>query len=159
MFYLDALDKGAEVIIIDNKNIITNLSKTIILVDDSIKALQDIARFKMSKIDKPVIAITGSVGKTTTKDLVYSVLSKKYKVLKTDKNYNGQIGVPLTVLSLKDEEVLLLEMGMNEKGALSKLSSIVKPNIVVITNIGTSHIGNLGSRKNILKAKLEIFDY
>ena len=158
-YYIDAINNGADVVIIDNEKVISKLDKTIILVKDSIKALQDIARYKMSNIDIPVIAVTGSVGKTTTKDLIYNVLSKKYKVLKTDKNYNGQIGVPLTVLSLKDEEILLLEMGMNEKGCMNKLSYIVKPDIVVFTNIGTSHIGNLGSRKNILKAKLEVLNH
>lgn len=159
MFYLDALDNGASIIILDNEEIITKKEKTIILVKDSIKALQDIARYKMSKIDIPVIAVTGSVGKTTTKDLIYNVLSTKYKVLKTDKNYNGQIGLPLTVMNLQDEEILLVEMGMNEKGGIDKLSKIVEPDIAVITNIGTSHIGNLGSRKNIMKAKLEILNH
>lgn len=159
MFYLDALDNGASIIILDNEEIITKKEKTIILVKDSIKALQDIARYKMSKIDIPVIAVTGSVGKTTTKDLIYNVLSTKYKVLKTDKNYNGQIGLPLTVMNLQDEEILLVEMGMNEKGGIDKLSKIVEPDIAVITNIGTSHIGNLGSRKNIMNAKFEILNH
>ena len=153
-FYLDVLKK-ADVIILDNKDIITKLDKTIILVENSIEALQRIAEYKMSKLNIPVIAVTGSVGKTTTKDLIYNVLNKKYKVLKTDKNYNGQIGLPLTVLKYKDEDILLVEMGMNEVGGINKLSKIIKPDIAIITNIGTSHIGNLGSRKNILKAKLE----
>ena len=158
-FYLDALNNGASIIILDNEELITKKEGTIIVVKDSIKALQDIARYKMAKLNIPVIAVTGSVGKTTTKDLIYNVLKNKYKILKTNKNYNGQIGLPLTVLSYKDEEILLVEMGMNEKGGIDKLSSIVKPDISVITNIGTSHIGNLGSRKNIMNAKFEILNH
>lgn len=155
-FYLDAIKKGAEILILDNKKIITKTEKNIILVDNSIEALQKIAKYKMSSMNIKTVAVTGSVGKTTTKDLIYNVLKKDYKVLKTDKNFNGQIGLPLTVMSLKDEDILVVEMGMNEKGAIEKLSSIVKPDIAVITNVGTSHIGKLGSRKKILKAKLEI---
>ena len=105
-----------------------------------------------------MVAITGSVGKTSTKDMVASVISQKYNTLKTIGNNNNNIGLPFTILSLKDEEVMVLEMGMNHFGEISLLSKIAKPNICVITNIGTSHIGNLGSRENILKAKLEILD-
>ena len=106
-----------------------------------------------------VVAITGSVGKTSTKDMIASVLSTKYKTLKTEGNYNNHIGVPLTILKLKeDDEVAVIEMGMNHLGEISILTNIAKPNLCVITNIGTSHIGNLGSRENILKAKLEILE-
>src|SRR5699024_1759488 len=106
----------------------------------------------------PVVAITGSVGKTSTKDMVASVVSQKYKTLKTIGNNNNNIGLPFTILRLKDEEIMILEMGMNHFGEIHLLSKIAKPNICVITNIGTSHIGNLGSKENILKAKLEILD-
>ena len=121
-------------------------------------ALQEISRYKRNLYNIPVIAITGSVGKTSTKDLVASVLSKKYKVLKTQGNYNNEIGLPLTILSLKDEEAMVLEMGMNQLGEISTLTNIAKPDVAIITNIGTAHIGNLGSRENILKAKLEILE-
>ncbi len=108
--------------------------------------------------DLKVITITGSVGKTSTKDIVANVVSQKYETLKTMGNYNNHIGLPLTLLHLIDQEVAVVEMGMNHFGEISVLTSIAKPTIVIITNIGTSHIGNLGSRENILKAKLEILD-
>lgn len=158
-FYLEAIKKGAIACIVDNKNAITKKMGTIILVEDTIKALHLLAAEKMKKYNIPVIAVTGSVGKTTTKELIYNVLKDDYKILKTEKNYNGQIGLPLTVLKLKDEEILLVEMGMNEQGAIEKLSKIVKPDIAVITNIGTSHIGILKTKENILKAKLEILKH
>ncbi len=102
--------------------------------------------------------MTGSVGKTSTKDILGSVMSKKYKTLKTQGNYNNHIGVPLTILGLKDHTAAVVEMGMNHLGEISTLTKIAKPTMSVITNIGTSHIGELGSRENILKAKLEILE-
>lgn len=97
-------------------------------------------------------------GKTSTKDIIASVLSKKYKVLKTEGNLNNHIGLPLTLLKLKDQTAVVVEMGMNHFGEISLLTNIAKPTGCVITNIGTSHIGYLGSRENILKAKLEILE-
>lgn len=158
-FYLDALKKGAKGVII-NKGIYKEKvdGKFIVEVDDTTKALQQIAAYKRDNLNIPVIGITGSVGKTSTKDMISSVLSTKYKVCKTKGNLNNHLGVPLTILSLKDEEVLVVEMGMNHLGEISVLSKIARPDISVITNVGTAHIGNLGSRENILKAKLEILD-
>ena len=156
-FCKNAIDNGAKVCIVSKDfNPINDV--TIIKVRDTLKALQDIARYKRMEYDIPVIAITGSVGKTSTKDLVASVVSEKYKTLKTKGNYNNEIGLPLTVLGLKDEEAMVVEMGMNHFGEISKLTNIAKPTACVITNIGTAHIGNLGSRENILKAKLEILE-
>lgn len=97
-------------------------------------------------------------GKTSTKDIIASVLSQKFKVLKTEGNLNNHIGLPLTLLKLKDHTAVVVEMGMNHFGEISLLTSIAKPTACIITNIGTSHIGNLGSRENILKAKLEILE-
>lgn len=105
-----------------------------------------------------MVAVTGSVGKTSTKDIIASALSQKYNVLKTEGNNNNHIGLPLTVLKLDNQEVMVVEMGMNHFGEIRTLTNIGKPTICVITNIGTSHIGNLGSRENILKAKLEILE-
>ena len=160
-FYLDALKNGAKGVIV-NKGAITNYEKVdnafILEVDDTIKALGEIAALKRSKYNIPIVAITGSVGKTSTKDIVASVISQKYKVLKTAGNLNNDIGMPLMILKLKDEEVLVLEMGMNHAGEISYLSKIAKPTLAIITNVGSAHIGNLGSRENILKAKLEIRD-
>ncbi len=157
-FYEEALDKGAAAVIVDDENCIKTKKNTIILVKDSVKALQDIAMYKRSLYNIPVVAITGSVGKTSTKDMIAEVLTKKYKVLKTAGNENNEIGLPFTILKLQEEEVLVLEMGMNHLKEISLLSKIAKPDIAVITNIGTAHIGNLGSKENILKAKLEILD-
>ena len=159
-FYLDALNSGAKGCIINrgfsNEEEISG--KFLIEVDDTVKALQELAKIKRSMYDIPVVAVTGSVGKTSTKDIIASVLGTKYNVLKTEGNHNNEIGMPLTILSLKDHNAMVLEMGMSSFGEISLLSKIAKPTIGVITNIGTAHIGILGSRENILKAKLEIMD-
>lgn len=162
-FYLDAISKGAKVCIlqdvdVDLKEIEKYNNVTIIKVDDTIKALQEIAKYKRSLYDIPVVAITGSVGKTSTKDIVGKVLEEKFNILKTEGNLNNHIGLPLTILKLREHDALVVEMGMNNLGEISVLANIAKPNVAVITNIGTSHIGNLGSRDNILKAKLEILE-
>lgn len=160
IFYKDAFDKGAKACILDNIDIDTiednYKDKTIIKVDDTIKCIGEMAKYKRSLLNIPVIAITGSVGKTSTKDMVYSTLSTKYNVLKTEGNNNNHIGLPLTILRYKDEDIMILEMGMNNRGEISYLTDIARPTIGVITNVGTAHIGNLGSRENIMKAKLEI---
>lgn len=156
-----ALEKGAKAVIISNPKYIDinkYQDKTIIIVTDTLKCLQELARYKRSLYQGKVIAITGSVGKTSTKDMVSALLQSKYKVHKTQGNMNNHLGLPLTILSLKDEDILVVEMGMNHFGEISTLTNIAKPNIAIITNIGTAHIGNLGSRENILKAKLEILE-
>lgn len=163
ILYKEAFEKGAKVCIlqgveIDDGTIKSLNDKAIIIVDDTIKALQEIAKYKRSLYKIPVIAITGSVGKTSTKDIIASVVGEQFKVFKTQGNLNNHIGVPLTVLSLKDHEALVVEMGMSNLGEITVLSKIAKPDIAVITNVGTAHIGNLGSRENILKAKLEILE-
>lgn len=106
----------------------------------------------------PVIGVTGSVGKTSTKDLIASVVSERFDTLKTKGNYNNHIGLPLTLLELTNQQAAVVEMGMNHLGEISVLSNIANPTIAVITNIGTAHIGLLGSKQNILKAKLEILE-
>lgn len=157
----NALEKGAKAVIISSTkylDINKYQNKTIIIVTDTLKCLQELARYKRSLYQGKVIAITGSVGKTSTKDMVSSLLQNEYSVHKTMGNMNNHIGLPLTILSLKDEDILVVEMGMNHFGEISTLTNIAKPNIAIITNIGTAHIGNLGSRENILKAKLEILE-
>ena len=162
-YWKEALEKGAKCVIIQDiefteDEIKKYKNKSIIKVHDTLQALYKIASYKRDLYNIPVIAITGSVGKTSTKDIISNVVAQKYKVLKTLGNNNNNIGLPFTILRLKDEEAMVLEMGMNHLGEISLLSKIAKPDICVITNIGTSHIGNLGSRENILKAKLEILD-
>ena len=159
----DALEKGAKGCIIQGiefleEDIANFKDKIIIKVDDTLEYLYKLAEYKRSLYDIPVIAITGSVGKTSTKDVIASVVGMKYKTLKTEGNNNNNIGLPMTILRLKDHEAAVLEMGMNHFGEINLLSKIAKPTLAVITNIGTAHIGILGSRENILKAKLEILD-
>ena len=163
IFWKAAFKNGADCVIVQdiefsNEDLKDLDNKTIIKVEDTMQALYKIASYKREINNIPVVAITGSVGKTSTKDMVASVVSQKYKTLKTIGNNNNNIGLPFTILRLKDEEIMILEMGMNHFGEIHLLSNIAKPNICVITNIGTSHIGNLGSKENILKAKLEILD-
>lgn len=166
-FWKDALNNGAETVIINNIKLdeieeYKKQNKNIIQVEDTIKAIGEMASYKIKiqkgKYNLKVVGVTGSVGKTSTKDIIANVLSNKYKVLKTEGNNNNHIGLPLTILRLQDEEIAVIEMGMNHLGEISYLTKIAKPDIAVITNIGTSHIGNLGSRENILKAKLEILE-
>lgn len=130
-----------------------------IKVEDTIKALQDLASWYRLQFKIPVVAITGSVGKTTTKDMVSSVLEKKYNVLKTKGNLNSEIGAPITVLGLnKSHEIAVIEMGMDHLGQIASISKILKPDTAVITNVGVAHLEYLKTRENILKAKCEVFE-
>jgi len=150
--------QGGEAVVVE-KDIKPVNGKSIIRVECTKKALRDIAKYYRNKFDIPVVGVTGSVGKTSTKDMLSSVLSQKFNTLKTQGNFNNEIGLPLTVFNLtKENEVAVLEMGMNNFGEISRLTNIAQPSIAVITNIGTAHIGNLGSQQNILKAKLEILE-
>ncbi|MGF7146118.1 UDP-N-acetylmuramoyl-tripeptide--D-alanyl-D-alanine ligase [Anaerotaenia torta] len=131
-----------------------------ILVDSSFEALKSIAAWYRSQLDIKVVGITGSVGKTSTKEFISSVLSQKYRVLKTEGNFNNEIGLPLTVLNIREyHDIAVLEMGISDFGEMHRLSKIARPDICVITNIGQCHLENLGSREGILKAKTEIFDF
>lgn len=131
-----------------------------ILVEDSFIALKKVAAFYRENLTIPVVGITGSVGKTSTKEMIASVLSQRYNVLKTEGNFNNEVGLPLTILRIRDEhKVAVVEMGINHFGEMHRLSEIAKPDICVITNIGQCHLEFLGSREGILKAKSEIFDF
>lgn len=159
--YKEALENGAKGCIINkcaNENLEKIENKFILEVEDTILATQQIAKLKRKKYNIPVVAVTGSVGKTSTKDIIASVVSEKYDVLKTQGNMNNHIGLPMTILGLRNHTAMVVEMGMNHFGEISTLTNIAKPTIAVITNVGTAHIGNLGSRENILKAKLEILE-
>jgi len=131
-----------------------------ILVEDSFQALKDLAEYYRKQLDIKVVGITGSVGKTSTKEFVASVLSKGYPVLKTQGNFNNEIGLPLTVLQIREEcRIAVLEMGISDFGEMHRLSKIARPDVCLITNIGQCHLENLGTRDGILKAKTEIFDF
>ena len=130
-----------------------------IIVDSTRKALLDLAAYYRSKFNIPVVGITGSVGKTTTKEMISLVVAQKFNTLKTEGNHNNEIGVPWTLFGLSREHTAaVIEMGMNHSGEISRLSMCSQPTMAVITNIGMSHIENLGSQENILKAKMEILD-
>lgn len=131
-----------------------------ILVSDCLKALRDLAEHYRKSLDVKVVGISGSVGKTSTKEMVASVLSQKYKVLKTAGNFNNEIGLPLTVFRLRDEhQIAVLEMGISDFGEMTRLARIARPDFCILTNIGYAHLENLGSRDGILKAKTEMVDY
>lgn len=129
-----------------------------ILVPSSFQALKDIAAYYRSKLDATVVGITGSVGKTSTKEMIASVLAVKYKVQKTAGNFNNEVGLPLTVFTVGEEhDIAVLEMGISDFGEMERLAKIARPEIMVITNIGQCHLENLGTRDGILKAKTEVF--
>lgn len=132
-------------------------SAPLIIVEDTYAALQQLAAAYLAEGRVEVVAVTGSNGKTTTKDLIASVLSQRYRVHKTDGNFNNHIGLPLTVLSMPQEtEIAVLEMGMSGRGEIELLSNLARPDVAVITNIGDAHLLQLGSREEIARAKLEI---
>ncbi len=155
-FIESAFDTGADAVI-SHKDV-SYPDKIVIRVQDTMQALKDMAIYLREHRPVKVVGVTGSVGKTSTRDMIYSVIKQKYHTLKTEGNYNNEIGLPLTILRYVNEEVMVLEMGMNHLKEMSRLSYIARPDIACITNVGTAHIGELGSRENILKAKLEIVD-
>ncbi|WP_446899317.1 UDP-N-acetylmuramoyl-tripeptide--D-alanyl-D-alanine ligase [Clostridium sp. LBM24168] len=158
-----ASEKGASICIIDEvkyeeSEIEENTS--IVKVKNTRRALLDLAEFYRSLLDVKIIGITGSVGKTSTKDLVAAVLSSRFKVFKTEGNFNNEIGLPHMIFKLDNNyDIAVLEMGMNSRGEIHNMVKAARPDIALITNIGTAHIGKLKSRENILKAKMEITDF
>ena len=153
----DVLDKGVSLVIADNTDA---KDERIVKVSDTIATMQDLATKYRKKLDIQVIGITGSNGKTTTKDIVYSLLSAKAKTLKTEGNYNNHIGLPYTLLNVTDEEkFVVLEMGMSSLGEIKRLGEISSPDYAIITNIGDSHIEFLKTRDNVFKAKTELLEF
>ena len=154
-FINQCFEKGAICSLSEKK--LDNVNGPYILVESTAQALKDIAEFYREQLDCKVIGITGSVGKTSTKEIIASVLSEKFSVLKTEGNYNNEIGEPLTVLKIRDNhEIAVIEMGMSGFNEIEYLVNIVNPKIGVISNIGLSHVERLGSREGIFKAKMEI---
>ncbi|EJT5916849.1 TPA: UDP-N-acetylmuramoyl-tripeptide--D-alanyl-D-alanine ligase [Clostridium perfringens] len=159
-YVLEAFNKGAKIAIVDEVKCDLNELKedvALIKVQNARRALMDLAKFYREKLGLKVVGITGSAGKTSTKDLVAAVLSDKYKVFKTKGNFNNEIGLPLMILELDSTyDVAILEMGMRGLGQIKELAEIASPDLGIITNIGISHIEILKTRENILKAKMEI---
>ena len=157
-FISSVFGKGALAVICEN--VPEEITGPCIQVKDSFIALKQVAAFYRQQLDLKVIGVTGSVGKTSTKEFVAGVLSAKYKVWKTQGNFNNEIGLPLTVLQLREEhEIAVLEMGISDFGEMHRLSEIAKPDICILTNIGQCHLEFLGDRDGVLKAKSEIFDF
>lgn len=157
-FAFQALEKGASVAIVDDPAVAKD--ERIVLVPDVLKALQDLATYHRRKLTIPVIGLTGSNGKTTSKELVSAVLEKKYNVYATKGNLNNHIGVPLTILSIEPtHEIAVVEMGANHLGEIALLCQISQPTHGFITNIGKAHIGTFGGFENIIRAKSELYQF
>ena len=157
-FAKEALKKGCIAAIVDDDTL--SEIDGMVFVKDVLSAMQDLARIHRRNFNIPVLGLTGSNGKTTTKELVNAVLSKKYRVHATKGNLNNHIGVPLTILSMPNDcEFLVVEMGANHLGEISELVNIAEPNFGIITNIGLAHLEGFGSAEGVKKGKRELFDY
>ena len=155
-FVGQVMEKGALCVLVEK---VPETDCPYILVPDTFQAIKEIAAFYRSRLSCKIVGITGSVGKTSTKEMIAGVLSAKYNVLKTAGNFNNEVGVPLTLFRIRDEhEVAVVEMGISDFGEMSRLTAMVRPDICVITNIGECHLENLGDRDGVLKAKTEIFE-
>ena len=160
-----AYDRGCRIFMLSSKEAAEGLTSAypdaaVILVEDTLKGMQLLAKNMIEEADIYRIAITGSTGKTSTKEILRCIMESRYSLICTRGNYNNHIGVPLTAFQMEnDTEMGIFEMGMNHKGEIETLADIVRPETAIITNVGSSHIGNLGSRENILAAKLEITSF
>ena len=158
-FAKKAISKGAIKVIVDDQNIAL-LGTKVIVVKNTLKTLQKLANFHRTKLKTPIIAITGSNGKTSTKELVREVLSQKYSILATEGNLNNHIGVPLTLLKLKEHhELAIIEMGANHLKEIELLCNITQPNWGYITNFGKAHLEGFGSIQGVVKAKSELYEH
>nr|HPK04373.1 UDP-N-acetylmuramoyl-tripeptide--D-alanyl-D-alanine ligase [Bacteroidales bacterium] len=154
----DAIELGASYAIVDNPSFVN--SEKYILVSNTLETLQQLALFHRKRFNIPVIAITGTNGKTTTKELIATVLAQKYKVLATKGNLNNHIGVPFTLFELnKTHEIAVIELGANHQGEITELCNLALPEYGIITNIGKAHLEGFGSFEGIIKAKTELFDF
>jgi UDP-N-acetylmuramoyl-tripeptide--D-alanyl-D-alanine ligase len=157
-FAAEALNKGAAYAVVDDQTLSSD--NRFLMVHDTLIALQELATYHRSKLSTGVIAVTGSNGKTTTKELIYRILSQKYNTFATHANLNNHIGVPLTILGIKKEhQIGVVEMGANNAGEIMKLCHIAQPGYGLITNIGRAHIEGFGSLEGVKKTKKELYDY
>ena len=158
MFARQALEKGCRYAVVDEAEYADG--ENIFLVDDCLKCLQDLAREHRRALGTPIVGITGTNGKTTTKELIATVLQKRYKVLYTQGNLNNHVGVPLTLLNLTEEhEMAVVEMGANHPGEIRTLVHIAEPDCGLITNVGKAHLEGFGSFEGVVKTKSELYDY
>lgn len=159
-FVIEAIDKGAAYAVTDDAFFNGNKNEKVIYVENTLTALQELASFHRSKTKAKVIGITGTNGKTTTKELIKEVLSQKYKVIATKGNFNNHIGLPLSILSANNDcEILILEMGANHLGEIADLCMLAKPDFGIITNIGKAHLEGFKSYENIIKTKKALYDF
>ena len=159
-FATTALQKGSSYAVVDNPNAVVEGDKRYILVDDVLKTLQSLANYHRHQLGTRIIGITGTNGKTTTKELIAAVLSQSHNVLYTQGNLNNHIGVPLTLLRLKaDNDLAVIEMGANHPGEIKFLVNIVEPNYGIITNVGKAHLEGFGSFEGVIKTKGELYDF
>lgn len=157
-FIPQVFEQGALVVLSDHA--LPEETGPYILVSSTTEAMKKIAAFYRTQLSCKVVGITGSVGKTSTKEMIASVLEQRYKVLKTEGNFNNEIGLPLTIFKIRAKhEVAVLEMGISDFGEMHRLAAMARPDIGVITNIGLCHLENLGTRDGILQAKTEMFDH
>ncbi len=153
-FVKDVIAKGVRVILVHQPIVIDDPKISVILVKDTVRALGDLARFHRLRFKAPVIALTGSAGKTTTKEMIAGVLSRKYKVLKNEGTQNNHIGVPMTLLKLKPaHQMVILECGTNQPGDIPWLADVARPDLAVFTNIGEGHLAKLRTPEGVLKEK------
>src|SRR5664279_764423 len=154
-----ALNSGAVLAVVDEPRLVTD--ERFFLVDDVLTTLQELAMFHRSHFQRPVIGITGTNGKTTTKELINAVLSESYRTHATQGNLNNHIGVPLTILSadLASTDIMIIEMGANHPGEIAFLCNIARPNFGLITNVGKAHLEGFGSLEGVIKTKTELYDF
>ncbi len=158
-FAEEALKNGAKFVVMDTKKLVTDEDK-MFWVPDSLKALQDLAKYHRQQLGLPIISLTGSNGKTTTKELIHAVLSKKYKTIATKGNLNNHIGVPLTLLAIpEDADLAIIEMGANHQHEIEALCQIAQPDFGYITNFGRAHLEGFGGFEGVIKGKSELYDY
>ena len=159
LFAEDALIKGAKYVVVDNKEIANKIGSQAILEENVLNTLQELAKFHRLRLNIPIIAITGSNGKTTTKELLYSVLSQKFKTACTKGNLNNHIGIPLTLLDIKPtDEISIVEMGANHQKEIESYCKYVLPNYGIITNFGKAHLEGFGGIEGVIKGKSELYD-
>ncbi|MGE5592509.1 MAG: UDP-N-acetylmuramoyl-tripeptide--D-alanyl-D-alanine ligase [Betaproteobacteria bacterium] len=160
-FAADAVAKGAKGIVASSLGKVASLAASvpIVVVDDTLKALQRLARYHRCRLGIPVVAVTGSTGKTTTKDMAHSIFMERMRSARTEENFNNEVGVPLTLLALDPRhEICVVELGMRGKGQIRELADIVRPDVGVVTNVGPSHVELLGSIENVALAKAELVE-